>query len=110
MLGSCPIVQSKTVMEWFVLFRSNGRSFVVLSVSTKNVEKLPLIFSVHPDFKEACTNFIDNNIGNISVKTVNKFMNQCLKAIVKHDTMFMEDDDSDSKDESECRVESTTEE
>eukprot|EP00957_Ditylum_brightwellii_P093563 7124567-Ditylum_brightwellii.AAC.1 len=71
----------------------------------KNVEKLPLIFSVYPDFKEAFTNFIDKNIGNISVKAVNKFMNHCLKAIVKHDTMFVEDDDSDSKDESEYRVE-----
>eukprot|EP00957_Ditylum_brightwellii_P161207 12274276-Ditylum_brightwellii.AAC.1 len=97
-------------MEWFIQFRSNGRGFVVPSVSIKNVEKLPLIFSVYPDFKEACTNFIDNNIGSISVKTVNKFMNQCLKAIVEHDTMFMEDDDSDIKDESEYRVESTTEE
>eukprot|EP00957_Ditylum_brightwellii_P156820 11935689-Ditylum_brightwellii.AAC.1 len=87
-------------MEWFVQFRSNGKRLVVPSVSMKNVEKLPLIFSVYPDFKETCTNFIDNNIGSTSIKTVNKVMNQCLKAIVEHDTMFMEEDDSDSEDES----------
>eukprot|EP00957_Ditylum_brightwellii_P200035 15249400-Ditylum_brightwellii.AAC.1 len=108
--GSCPIVRSKTVMEWFVQFRTNGWRFVVPSVSMKNVDKLPLIFSVYPDFKEACTDFIDNYIGNMSDKTVHRFMNQCLKAIVNHDTMFIEDDDSDSKDESEYRVESATEE
>eukprot|EP00957_Ditylum_brightwellii_P132678 10116655-Ditylum_brightwellii.AAC.2 len=70
----------------------------------KNVEKLLLIFSVYPDFKEAYTEFIDNNNGNISVSTVHKFMNQCLKVMIKHYTMFIGDDDSASKDESEYRV------
>eukprot|EP00957_Ditylum_brightwellii_P135376 10322504-Ditylum_brightwellii.AAC.1 len=98
------------MMDWFVQFRSNGRRFIVPSVSMKNVEGLPLIFSMYPDFKKACREFMDNDIGNISISTVHMFMNQCLKVIVKHDTIFIEDNDSDSKDESEYRVESRTEE
>eukprot|EP00957_Ditylum_brightwellii_P026750 2023268-Ditylum_brightwellii.AAC.1 len=92
-------------MEWFVQFRINGRRFVVQSVSIKTVEKLPLIFSVFPDFKEACTEFIDNNIENISISTVHRFMNQCLKEIVQYNTIFVKDNDSNSKDESKYRLE-----
>eukprot|EP00957_Ditylum_brightwellii_P121194 9242927-Ditylum_brightwellii.AAC.1 len=75
----------------------------------KNVEQLPLIFSVYLDFKEACTKFIDNYLGNISVPTAHRFMNQCLKAIVNHDTIFIKDDDSVSETESEYKVQSKKE-
>ena len=61
-LESCSIVRCKSVMEWFVKFRSNGCRIIVPSVSMKNVEQLTLIFSVYPEFKEACTKFIDNRI------------------------------------------------
>mmetsp|Transcript_24440 Transcript_24440/g.35490 ORF Transcript_24440/g.35490 Transcript_24440/m.35490 type:complete len:361 (+) Transcript_24440:629-1711(+) len=84
-LGLPAIVRHRTVMDWFLHYKRNGRKFIVPTVLMKDETKIPLIFSVYPDFKQACIEFIDNNIGDISVCTVHRFMNNCLKAIMSHD-------------------------
>eukprot|EP00957_Ditylum_brightwellii_P115595 8816754-Ditylum_brightwellii.AAC.1 len=67
----------------------------------KEETKFPIIFSVYPDFKQACIELIDNNIGDISASIVHRYMNNCLKAIMSHDTICIHDD-SDSEDEGDC--------
>eukprot|EP00957_Ditylum_brightwellii_P201092 15324018-Ditylum_brightwellii.AAC.1 len=47
-----------------------GHECIVPNVSMKDETKVPPTFSVCPDFKDACVEFINNNIGNVSVATV----------------------------------------
>ena len=98
-MGISPIIRWRTVMDWFASFRDNGRKFIVPSVSLKDKARVPAVFTVYPDFKDACMEFIDNNLGDISTATVHKYMNTCLKVIIDHDAIFI---DSDSDDEEEC--------
>eukprot|EP00957_Ditylum_brightwellii_P209387 15361554-Ditylum_brightwellii.AAC.1 len=58
------IVRCRTVMGRFLEFKRIGRRFVVPSISKKDKDRPPAIFSVYPNFKEACIKFIDNNIGD----------------------------------------------
>eukprot|EP00957_Ditylum_brightwellii_P016334 1227758-Ditylum_brightwellii.AAC.1 len=60
--GLPTIVRPRTVMDWFLHYRCNGRKFIVAAVLMKQETKAPIIFSVHPDFKQACIEFIDNNL------------------------------------------------
>eukprot|EP00957_Ditylum_brightwellii_P085435 6499139-Ditylum_brightwellii.AAC.1 len=85
-------------MDWFASFQDNRRKFVVPSVSLKDKTGVPTVFTVYPDFKYVCVEFIDNNLGDISTSTVHKHMNTCLKVIIDHDTIFI-DIDSDSEEE-----------
>eukprot|EP00957_Ditylum_brightwellii_P065658 4979871-Ditylum_brightwellii.AAC.1 len=67
----------------------------------KDKSRVPPVFTVYPDFKDMCLEFIDNNLDDISTATVHKYMNTCLKVMNDHDTIFI-DSDSDSNSEEEC--------
>eukprot|EP00957_Ditylum_brightwellii_P076138 5788061-Ditylum_brightwellii.AAC.1 len=68
-MGICPIIRQRTVMDWFASFWDNGRKFVVPSASLKDKTRVPAVFTVYPDFKGVCVEFIDNNLGDISAAT-----------------------------------------
>eukprot|EP00957_Ditylum_brightwellii_P063627 4830029-Ditylum_brightwellii.AAC.1 len=66
----------------------------------KEKTRVPAVFTVYPDFKDACVEFIDNNLGNISKATVHMYTNTCLKVIIHHDIIFIDsnsDRDSEEK-------------
>eukprot|EP00957_Ditylum_brightwellii_P039111 2956909-Ditylum_brightwellii.AAC.1 len=104
-MGLPAIVQYRTVMDLFLHYKCNGRKCIVQSVTMKDETKFPLIFSVYPDLKQACIEFIDNNTGVISISIIHRYMNNCLKAIMDHDTIFI-NDDSDSEDDGDCVLKS----
>eukprot|EP00957_Ditylum_brightwellii_P085087 6469404-Ditylum_brightwellii.AAC.1 len=66
-------------MDWLASFQDNGRKFILPSVSLKDKTRVPAVFTVYPDFKDTCMEFIDNNLGDICIATVHKYMNTCLK-------------------------------
>eukprot|EP00957_Ditylum_brightwellii_P177331 13507912-Ditylum_brightwellii.AAC.1 len=107
-LGLPAIVRYRTVMDWFLHYKRNGRKCIVQSVTMKDETKFPIIFSVYSDFKQACIEFIDDNIGDMSITIVHRYTNNCLKAIMNHDTIFI-GDDSDSEDNGDCVLKSKVE-
>eukprot|EP00957_Ditylum_brightwellii_P071775 5456129-Ditylum_brightwellii.AAC.1 len=107
-LGLPAIVRYRIVMDWFLHHRRNGRIFIIPSVSMKDETIFPIMFSVYPDFKHACIEFIDNNIGDTKISVVHRYMNNCLKAIMNHDTIFIHDG-SDSEDNGDCVLKSEVE-
>eukprot|EP00957_Ditylum_brightwellii_P184210 14030985-Ditylum_brightwellii.AAC.1 len=79
LMGISPIIRWRTVMDWFASSQDYGRKFIVPSVSLKDKSRVPAVFTVYPDFKDACMEFIDNNLGDINTATVHEYMNTCLK-------------------------------
>eukprot|EP00957_Ditylum_brightwellii_P025336 1916681-Ditylum_brightwellii.AAC.1 len=56
----------------------NRRKFVVPDISMERLKanKFPDIFVVYTDFKDVIIDFIDNNIGDISVDIGHDYMNK----------------------------------
>eukprot|EP00957_Ditylum_brightwellii_P123198 9393564-Ditylum_brightwellii.AAC.1 len=80
-MGLTPIVRNRTVMDWFFELKTSNHQFAVPSVILKKQTKLPQIFEVHLDFKKACVEFIDTNMGNISV-TLQQFLSDTVENLL----------------------------
>eukprot|EP00957_Ditylum_brightwellii_P041838 3169000-Ditylum_brightwellii.AAC.1 len=79
--------------KWFVDFRDIGYKLVItaLSMQKRKKEKLPEIFEVFPKFKEAVVEFIDSNLGDLSLDIAHAYMNKCLNVIMENDKLFQSD-------------------
>ena len=69
---------------------------------------MPEIFEVFPEFKEAVIEFIDSNLGDMSLDIAHDYMNKCINVIIENDEIFqteikMENESDDENDGSTAR-------
>eukprot|EP00957_Ditylum_brightwellii_P148643 11316704-Ditylum_brightwellii.AAC.1 len=64
----------------------------------KDETKVPLIFAVYPDFKDAYVAVVNNIICNTSVAIIHMCMNQCFEVITEHGTIFLENETESGDD------------
>ena len=109
-MGLDPVKDPRTVERWFVDFRDSGCRLVIpaLSMQKRKEKKMPEIFEVFPEFKEAVIEFIDSNLGDMSLDIAHDYMNKCINVIIENDEIFqseikMENESDDENDGSIAR-------
>eukprot|EP00957_Ditylum_brightwellii_P169721 12918378-Ditylum_brightwellii.AAC.1 len=102
-MGMDPIKDPRTVERWFVDFRDSGCMLVIPALSNhkRNETKLPEIFEVFPEFKEAVVEFIDGNHCDMSFDIAHDYMNTCLNVITENDELFQNDIKMENKSDDE---------
>ena len=48
----------------------------------------PPFLQVYPDLQEFRVDFIDNNLGEISVDILHAYLNKCIQVMIENDTLF----------------------
>eukprot|EP00957_Ditylum_brightwellii_P015187 1143942-Ditylum_brightwellii.AAC.1 len=89
-MGMDPIKDPRAVERWFVDFRDSSCKLVIpsLSMHKRKGGKLPEIFEVFPEIKEAVVEFINGNLGDMTLDIAHDYMNKCLNVIVENDELF----------------------
>jgi hypothetical protein len=71
-VGIETITNSRTIMRWYVHFRTYGTLTPLKSIETKEFE--PKLFSVYPECKVNINKYFSNNLENINVDTFRSYV------------------------------------
>ena len=92
-----PIKRERTIRDWFTNFCKHRMFFVhQIENELNGITKLPPLLDKYPELVDSINNFMQNNIGEVSVSRLHEHVEKCLLVLLKDEIIDLTKDDDNS--------------